>query len=281
MLTAIQRGIDWCPAWAWLTPCLLPLGVTAVLAQTPPQEPPAESKQVGSVQIGVNQSRLTNNNGSWHDVSARGNVSLGDEVGVLNWEASQQKHFGETGQALSISLTRDLSPRWYASVGVGGGASANFLTKRRLDVAIYRKWLEQSQWVTGVQFTRSSSGDGLYRDQAWQLSSSYYFDFPLVAELGLKRTTSNPGRVNTMRYYAAATYGENKKYYLSARYDKGREGYMPIAVPGAAVNFPSRVVTTTWRQWVTSDAGYELQAEYYKNPFYSRTGLGASVFYDF
>lgn len=267
---------------AWAACCVASFSCLAqVQAQTSAQEPPAEPKSLGSVQIGVNHSRLTNNNGTWNDAFVRGNVSLGDEVGVLNWEASQQRHFGETGQALSMSLTRDLSPRWYISVGAGGGASANFLTKRRLDVAVYRKWLEQSQWVTGVQYTRSSSGDGLYRDQAWQLSSSYYFDFPLVAEAGLKRTSSNPGRVNTMRYYAAATYGENKKYYASARYDTGREGYLPLAVAGAPVNFSSSVATANWRQWITPDVGYELQVEYYKNPFYRRTGLGVSAFYDF
>ncbi len=265
-----------------LTYSVLCLSGTA-LAQAPtvPQEPLAKTKPLGSVQIGMNQSRLTSNNDAWHDVFVKGNVSLGDEAGVLNWEASQQRHFAETGQALSVSLTRDLSPLWYVSVGAGAGANANFLTKRRLDVAIYRKWLEQSQWVTGAQFTRSTSGDGLYRDLAWQLSSSYYFDFPLVTELGVKRTSSNPGRVNTMRYYAAATYGENKKYYVSMRYDTGREGYLPLVVPGSAVNFSSSVVSANWRQWVAPNLGYELQAEYYKNPFYRRTGLGVSVFYDF
>ncbi len=273
-LSLVYRSLLW--------PVLL--GVSLGVLAADPQDAvaqPSESKQVGSIQLGVSQSRLTDNNGAWHDVSVKGNVNLGDEVGVLNWEASQQRHFGETGQALSISLTHDLSPRWYTTVGIGSGASANFLTKRRVDIAVYRKWLEQSQWVTGVQYTRSTSGDGQYRDQAWQLSSSYYFDFPLVAEAGLKRTTSNPGSVSTMRYYAAASYGENKKYYLSARYDTGREGYLPLAVAGGPVNFHSNVTTVNWRQWFKPNTGYELQAEYYKNPFYSRTGLGAAIFHDF
>jgi YaiO family outer membrane protein len=260
--------------------CSVSLGVWAADPQDAAEQP-VQDKQVGSIQLGVSQSRLTDNNGVWRDVTVKGNVSLGDEIGVLNWEASQQRHFGETGQALSISLTHELSPRWYATVGGGSGASANFLTKRRVDIALYRKWLEQSQWVTGVQLTKSTSGDGQYRDLAWQLSSSYYFDFPLVAEAGLKRTTSNPGRVSTLRYYAAATYGENKKYYLSARYDTGREGYLPLTVAGGPVNFLSNVTTVNWRQWFNPDTGYELQAEYYKNPFYRRTGLGAAIFHDF
>lgn len=301
--TATTATTPWTPVRQYLTLsalCFASLGALAAaptdaplpdtpLPDTPQPDAPAQAtqppleqpKQKGSVQIGISQSHLSNNNSDWRDVSVKGNVSLGETSGVLNWEASQQRHFGETGQAASVSLTRDLGPDWYTTLGVGVGASANFLTRQRLDVAVYRKWLAQRQWITGVQFTGSKSGDGQYRDQAWQLSSGYYFDFALVTELGLKHTSSNPGKVNTMRYYAAATYGENKKYYLSARYDKGREGYLPLAVAGGPVNFSSRVASATWRQWLTPNMGFELQGEHYKNPFYRRKGVGVAIFRDF
>jgi len=250
--------------------------------------PPAETASVvaqpaehGSVQLGYGYSELTDNNAAWNDVFARGNVGLGDSVGVLNWEVSKQRHFGESGQAISASLTRDLGPNWYGSIGLGLGSGADFLTKRRVDVAVYRKWLPQRNLITGLQFTGSRSGDGVYSDKAWQASSSYYFASPLVAEVGVKRTTSNPGDVNTMRYYVAGTYGVNKQYSLSARYDTGREGYMPQGFSSPAVNFKSNVATVSWRQWLSPRWGYELQAERYHNPSYNRKGVTASVFYDF
>jgi YaiO family outer membrane protein len=235
----------------------------------------------GSVQLGYGHASLSHNNPNWRDVIARGNFNLSEKVGVFNWEASQQRHFGESGQVVSAALTHDFSPDWYGSLGVGLGSGARFLTKRRFDAALYRKWLPQRQWVTGLQFMASKSGDALHDDRAWQLSSSYYFESPLVAELGFRRNTSDPGKVSTNRYYLAATYGENKKYYLSGRYDTGREGYLPQGLNVSATNFRSHVTTLTGRQWLSEMWGYELQFEQYSNPFYRRKGWVASVFYEF
>lgn len=235
----------------------------------------------GSVQLGLGHARLSDNAPNWNDVFVRGNVKPGNASGVVNWEASRQSHFGETGNALALSLTRELNLDWYGLIGVSGGSGASFLPKHRIDVAVYRKWLESRQWVTGLQFTASRSGDSLYRDQAWQLSSSYYFDFPLVGEFGFKRNVSNPGHVSTDRFYVAATYGKDKESFASVRYDTGREGYLPQVAGVSATNFKSRVTTLTWRQWLLPVWGYEIQAEYYKNPFYAREAAVVSVFRDF
>jgi YaiO family outer membrane protein len=235
----------------------------------------------GSVQLGFGHTRLSDNSPNWNDVFARGNVKPGNASGVVNWETSRQSHFGEAGNALALSYTRELNLDWYGSVGVSGGRGASFLPKHRLDLAVYRKLLQSRQWVTGLQFTRSRSGDGLYKDQAWQLSSSYYFDFSLVGELGFKRNTSNPGNVGTDRLYVAATYGKDKDSFASLRYDTGREGYLPQIAGVSATNFKSRVTTLTWRKWLSPAWGYELQAEYYKNPFYAREAAVVSVFSDF
>jgi YaiO family outer membrane protein len=238
-------------------------------------------EDTGSVQLGYSQSHLSNNLPGWRDAFVRGNVSLAENIGVLNWDVSQQKHFDESGQALSLSLTHNFNADWYALIGAGVGSGASFLNKQRVDLALYRKWLAQRQLVTGVQLTASKAGDGVHDDRSWQLSSSYYFSVPLVAELGFKRNTSNPGSVSTNRYYLAATYGENKKCYLSARYDAGREGYLPQGANLLATNFKSHVTTLTWRQWLSPKWGYELQAERYNNPFYNRNGVSVSVFRDF
>jgi YaiO family outer membrane protein len=240
-----------------------------------------DSPQVGSVQLGIGRANLSGNYAPWRDAFARGYVKLGDEQGVVNWEVSKQKHFGESGQALSLSLTRDLSSSMYGSVGFGVGSGAGFLPKDRVDIALYKKWLERKQWVTGLQFTASRSGDDRYRDRAWQLSSSYYFVVPLVAQMGITHNTSKPGDVGTHRAYLAATYGENKKYYLTARFDTGHEGYLPQGANVVATDFKSDVASLTWRQWWSSQLGYELQFERYVNPFYARNAMAVSWFYDF
>jgi YaiO family outer membrane protein len=235
----------------------------------------------GSVQLGYSQSQLSDNFPRWRDTYVRGHVDLGESIGILSWDASQQKHFNETGEALSTSLTHNFNADWYGVVGVGVGSNASFLSKQRIDLAVYRKWLSQRQWVTGVQFMASNASDDVHNDRSWQLTSSYYFNAPFVAEAGVKRNTSNPGNVGTNRVYLAATYGEVKKQYLSARYDTGREGYLPQIVNLGATNFKSHVTTITWRQWVQPKWGYELQAERYNNPFYNRSTGSVSLFYDF
>jgi YaiO family outer membrane protein len=240
-----------------------------------------DNSDKGSVQLGFGHASLSDNSPNWKDEFARGNVNLGSAFGVVNWEASHQSHFGESGNALALSFTRELNLDWYGSIGISGGSGASFLPKRRFDIAVYRKWLESRQWVTGLQFTGSQSGDGIHKDQAWQLSSSYYFDFPLVGEFGFKRNTSNPGSVSTDRFYTAATFGKDKDYFASVRYDSGREGYLPQVAGVSAMNFKSRVTTLTWRQWISPAWGYEVQAEHYKNPFYARKAAVASVFRDF
>lgn len=235
----------------------------------------------GSVQVGYGRAQLTGNNANWRDLFARGHVDLSEKIGVLNWEAARQKHFGETGQLVSASLTHDFSPLWYGSLGLGLGSGASFLNKQRLDAALYRKWLERGQWVTGLQLMRSRSNDNVHDDQSWQVSSAYYFEAPFVAELGFKRNDSDPGSVMTNRTYLAGTYGTNKNYYLTLRYDTGREGYLPQGANVSATNFKSHVTTITWRQWLSARWGFELQAERYNNPFYRRSGVMASVVYDF
>lgn len=239
------------------------------------------TEYVGSVQIGLGSSALSADYARWHDAFASGNVAMPNKNGVLNWELSKQNHFGETGQAAALSWTREINSDWYAMAGVGVGAGAEFLPRRRFDLAVYRKWLENRQLVTGLQLTQSTSGNRQYRDRSWLLTSSYYFDFPLVAELGIKSNTSNPGDVTTSRYYLAGTYGENKKYYLSARYDIGREGYLPAISNISAVNFKSQVGTLSWRRWVTNAWGFEVGAERYINPFYRRNSFKTSIFNDF
>jgi YaiO family outer membrane protein len=235
----------------------------------------------GSIQLGYGRSLLSNNNANWNDFFARGYLNLSKEVGVLNWEVSQQKHFGESGQTVSASLSHDFSPLWYGSLGLGVGSGGSFLAKYRLDGALYRKWLERNQLITGIQLTQSKSRDNVHDDQSCQVSASYYFDNPFVAELGFKRNISDPGSVGTNRSYLAGTYGTNKQYYLTLRYDTGREGYLPVGANVAATNFKSSVTTLTLRQWISAKWAFELQAERYNNPFYRRRGLSASVVYDF
>ena len=244
-----------------------------------PAEPLAAG--LGSVQAGIGYSTLTGGNKDWRDGFVRGHVVLGEDQGVINWEVIGQNHFDETGQGMSISMTRNVSQNWFAMAGLGWGHGASFLPSQRFDAAVYRKWLAQRQLVTGLQFSRVKSGDKRYTDRIWAISASYYFDFPLVAEVGYKLNQSDPGAVLTRRHYVAATWGRDKEQLVSVRWDSGREGYQPIGFGGTLIDFKSTVWSAGWRRWLSRRAGFEVNYEHYNNPYYRRNSWTSSVFYGF
>lgn len=234
-----------------------------------------------TIELGGAVHNLSDNYDNWRDFYIRGKHTL-DDKNVIQWETASQNHFDEQGVLGAISYTHNLSPDWYASAGVSSG-TADFMPKFRADAAVYRKWLPKRQLITGVRTMYAKSGDGIHKDQALGLTGIYYFDkLPLVAEVGVTANRSNPGSVTTYRWNTALNYGRYQDYYVTLRHDHGREGYLPQHIQNAnAVNFTSHTTGVSYRKWVTPRWGYVADAEYYKNPYYSRKGMNVGVFVNF
>lgn len=265
---------------------------TAASAAAPITEPAAapaapaadfEPGQRGRVDIGAGFSSLTGGNSNWNDEFVRGNVGLKPGT-VLNWELSSQRHFDQRGTVGALSLTQTLSPWWYMSVGASSG-SADFQNKYRGDIAIYRKWTESQQWVTGLALMKSASRDGIHRDTGITASVAYYSSNDWVGEGGVVYNKSNPGSVEGYRGFAALTMGREKQHYFTARIDHGKEGYLPTGAiangAGDQVGFQSTELSLQWRQWLGKDWGYLVGGQFYRNPYYNRKGVSAAVFFDF
>lgn len=237
----------------------------------------------GRVDIGAGFSSLTGGNSNWNDEFVRGNVGLKPGT-ILNWELSSQRHFDQRGTVGALSLTQTLSPWWYMSVG-GSSGSADFQNKYRGDIAIYRKWTESQQWVTGLALMKSASRDGIHRDTGITASVAYYSANDWVGEGGVVYNKSNPGSVEGYRGFAALTMGREKQHYFTARIDHGKEGYLPTGAiasgAGNQVGFQSTELSLQWRQWLGKDWGYLVGGEFYRNPYYNRKGVSAAVFFDF
>ncbi|GAB2811636.1 hypothetical protein GCM10027276_10600 [Comamonas piscis] len=237
----------------------------------------------GRVDIGAGFSSLTGGNSNWNDEFVRGNVGLKPGT-ILNWDLSSQRHFDQRGTVAALSLTQTLSPWWYMSVG-GSSGSADFQNKYRGDIAIYRKWTESQQWVTGLALMKSASRDGIHRDTGITASVAYYSANDWVGEGGVVYNKSNPGAVEGYRGFAALTMGREKQHYFTARIDHGKEGYLPTGAiangAGNQVGFQSTELSLQWRQWLGKDWGYLVGGEFYRNPYYNRKGVSAAVFFDF
>ncbi|QMV71677.1 YaiO family outer membrane beta-barrel protein [Comamonas piscis] len=263
-------------------------GSTMAAPAAPPaaDEAPAadfEPGRRGRVDIGAGFSSLTGGNSNWNDEFVRGNVGLKPGT-ILNWELSSQRHFDQRGTVGALSLTQTLSPWWYMSVG-GSSGSADFQNKYRGDIAIYRKWTESQQWVTGLALMKSASRDGIHRDTGITASVAYYSANDWVGEGGVVYNKSNPGSVEGYRGFAALTMGREKQHYFTARIDHGKEGYLPTGAiasgAGNQVGFQSTELSLQWRQWLGKDWGYLVGGEFYRNPYYNRKGVSAAVFFDF
>ena len=257
-----------------------PSAARTVEIDAAPAAPAAMTRH--QVEVGGGWADLTGGNKNWNDVYGRGFFRFDDKM-VLHWSAAHQRHFGDSGATGAVTLVRDLTPNLYGMLGAAGG-SAVFQNKVRLDAGLYYKWPDSRRWVTGISLMSARSGDDVHRDVAVRGTVIYYSPDAWVAEGGLIFNRSNPGRVWGTRGYAAVTFGSEKKHYLSLRLEHGREAYLPVGLvasyPGN-VEFTSTEATIQWRQWVGRNWGYVAGAQFYRNPYYRRTGVTAGLFWDF
>ena len=268
------------PTWGWAQAAASEPSSAAAAA---PPTSAFEPGRRGRGDVGMGFASLTGGNSNWNDQFVRGHVGLQPGT-TLNWDLASQRHFDERGTVGALSLTHTLSPWWYMSVGASSG-SASFHNKYRGDVAIYRKWTESQQWVTGLALMKSASRDGIHRDTAITTSLAYYSTDAWVAEGGLVYNKSNPGSVDGFRGFAALTLGKEKQHYFTARLDHGKEGYLPTGAiasgAGEHVGFQSTELSLQWRQWLAEDWGYLVGGQLYRNPYYNRKSVSAALFFDF
>lgn len=236
-------------------------------------------KKHGYVQFDLGYAHLTDNFQNWFDEYLRGYAQL-TPVDGINWELTNQSHFGEQGFLGSIGYQRVINDDWYGSVSAATSSDGSFLPRYRADANLYRKWLSKRNLVTGVGFTYNQSRLENH-DRIVFLDILYYFDAPFIVEFGGRFVESNPGSIASQRGFAAVTYGYNKDYYVTIKHDHGTEGWQAVGATQTISNFVSHETTFNLRKWINNDFGVSLTANYYSNPNYSRAGIIAGIFVDF
>jgi len=233
----------------------------------------------GHVELGVERHVLSDGFGNWQGAYLRG-AWQPDARNTLNFELVDTRRFGESGRYATLGLTHILDDRWHVSAALGAGDGAFFWPAWRADVAINRKWLADRSLVGTLGYTHYVAPDG-HVDRTALLALAWYAPRHFVLQAGLRPNRSSPGGIRSDSAFAAVTWGEDGKQYLSLRHDRGREAYQTIGPDVVLVDFPSHVTSVTWRRWVTAGCGFNLRLEHYQSTVYERSGGDAGIFCGF
>jgi len=193
------------------------------------------------------------------------------DFGVLQAEAVRQARFGFSGNYGDLSLTHVLSPDYYTIVSAGSGESALF-PDWRVDLAGYRKFGDQRQYVAGLATYYAKGNDPGRSDKGLILSGIYYAK-DLVLEGGLRANVADPGAAFGPSEYVAATFGSDEKRAIIVRAERARETYQVLTSGTEKVDFISHTVSMQWRERITRDGLLIMGLGYYTNPSYA----GASI----
>lgn len=261
---------------------------------TPPEEnmvaiPPSLFDEADSVFIpitgpnyieaGVNYHNVSNNQGDWFGQFINAQIQT-DPKNRWNAQLQHQEAFHDEGYFVGVGNMHTFDETWFSEVGVGVGSEASFLPRFRADAALSRRWLDGGNLVTtaGLSYSKASE---TYSSYGILLGASYYFNSPWVLQVGIRSDMSNPGQEIGTSGFAAVTYGHYKNFYITGRVGYAREAYQLIGPVNITNAFNSHNAGLNLRKWVDEDWGVNLAGEYYKNPYYHRTGGIFSVFKEF
>lgn len=193
------------------------------------------------------------------------------DFGVLQAEVIRQTRFGFSGTYGELNLTHDLSPDYYTMVGLGSGSSLLF-PDWRMDLAGYRKFGEQRQYVAGLGvYYAKGNQDG--RSDKGLILNGIYYGKDLVLEAGLRGNVANPGAAFGPSQYVAATFGNDERRAIIVRAERAKETYQVLTTGTEKVDFISHSVGVQWRERMTRDGLLIVGLGYYKNPSYARTSV--------
>jgi YaiO family outer membrane protein len=253
--------------------------VPAVLAQDDATDQALALKQSGFLEFGVSYDNLSKGHSSWNSQFVRANLLL-TEQDRLDLEIASQDHFDDRGTLLSAGVTHIFDEDWYGRLAFGTSSGGFFLPRWRVDASLSRKWLPQRNLVTTLGLGYYDAKDE-HSDRSVSLSALYYFDAPFIVEVGARLNRSNPGSIDSERFFGAINWGMVKERFITLKYETGGEGYQLMTPQLVMTDFNSNETTLIWREWVNKDYGFNVRLQHYSNPFYDRNGLELSLFLDF
>lgn len=231
------------------------------------------------VEVGIGTQKLSNGFGSWSSIYARSQYRL-NERHSLSAEVERSRQFGDSGTYFALGDTFSINPDLYASVTVGSSTGGFYLPKYRVDAFLNRKFLRARNLVGTVGLGYYKAKDE-HNDTSLYLGATYYFAPRWIIEGGIRFNNSNPGSVGSHSQFVALTNGKDHERFITLRAGNGRESYQLVAPGSPLVDFASKEVSLTVRQWIGENQGVNVVLEHYKNPSYSRKGVSLGYFQNY
>ena len=199
---------------------------------------------------------------------------------VARADLLDEDKFGSRGGVFGLSYTHVPGPRWILAASAAVGHGGPNWARRRLDVEVTRKWLDDSSLLTRLALYRADFDDSR-SDTGLRAALVAYLPGGLVLEGGVIANRSQPGGVRSDMPYASLTLGHEGRQYLSLRASDGSEAYQAVGAGRQLVDFHSRSLGLQWRRWLAPSWGFMVRGERYRNPSYTRETVDLGLFGSF
>jgi YaiO family outer membrane protein len=230
-----------------------------------------------SIEAGAFAHSVSDGFGSWRGGYLRAMTPLGARD-LLTLDVVAQRAFRDVGGFAALSLRHDLSARLFVVAAGGAGTGRFALPAARADLLVGRAFGARRAVVlaAGASYVDAQA---VYADRAVLGSVAWYASPVLVLEVAGRVNSSTPGDVRSFRIAPTLTRRLNGgRQLLTLRADVGTEAYQLLAGPAAvARDFGSTHFSGALRHRASDAWGATLQAEAYRNPYYTRAGLRAGV----
>ena len=254
------------------------IGILAIL--TPVGTPlPAQSPLAGGlpgrwIEANALAQNVTNGYGDWRGAYVRGvRPSTRDTwyVDVLALHA-----FRENGIQLGAAHRHDWTGRVFQMVGASVGNGASIMPRARGDAALGLRLGAQRRWQAtgGVSFVKSVTE---LSDLAGIASLAWYAPHNLMIEVGGRYNSSRPGNIQSHRLSTTTVWTPSATRTFSLRGIGGSEGWQIVRTGTTLTRFRSQETTFAWREKVTDDLALNAQVDWYRNPYYTRSGVTVGV----
>jgi YaiO family outer membrane protein len=255
----------------------------AALAITTFVSRPASAQQpttplTSTVTAGVGANAVSGGFGDWRSAFVRGAFVRGSWVVMPEVVVSHQFH--DEGTYFGLSATHVINEDWYVFAAAATSRGGFYLPRARAAATVYRKLLASRRLVVNAGTSYHEAKD-VHRDVSLSTGAAYYFTAPWILEGGMALNRSNPGSVQGASGYAALTRGREGAYYLVGRVGVAREAYQIVGPSETVTDFHSTTALVSWRRWTSRSVGVTAGVEWYRNPFYHRTGATIGAFWQY
>ena len=98
-----------------------------------------------------------------------------------------------------------------------------------------------------------------------------------MIETGVRYNISRPGDVASHRLWLSSSWTPSPRRTLSLRAIGGSEGWQTVRTGTTLARFHSEELSAAWREKVIGPWALSAQGDWYRNPFYTRSGVTLGV----